>query len=63
MVICELLGVAYEDRDEFQARSVPILSMDATTEEMIKAREDLGGIFSHWCGRNAVRQLTIWCRA
>ncbi|GAB3491921.1 cytochrome P450 [Amycolatopsis cihanbeyliensis] len=33
LVICELLGVPYADRDEFQRNSAIVLSLDATDEE------------------------------
>ncbi|WP_394620434.1 cytochrome P450 [Lentzea sp. JNUCC 0626] len=36
LVICELLGVDYGDRDEFQKRTAKLLSLNTTVEEQIK---------------------------
>ncbi|MCP2246081.1 cytochrome P450 [Lentzea aerocolonigenes] len=42
LVICELLGVDYGDRDEFQRRTAKLLSLTTTIEEQIKVNTDLG---------------------
>jgi cytochrome P450 len=42
LVICELLGVPYEDRAEFQARSALLVSIDGDPEETMAASEGLG---------------------
>ncbi|MFD4637555.1 cytochrome P450 [Lentzea sp. NPDC058436] len=36
LVICELLGVDYGDRDEFQQRTAKLLSLSTTVDEQIK---------------------------
>ena len=41
MVICELLGVPYEDRDFFHKISNTIISRDSTPEESVKAFDDV----------------------
>lgn len=41
LVICELLGVSYGDRAEFQRRTATLLRMDAPIEEVLAAREHL----------------------
>ncbi len=41
MVICELLGVPYEDRAEFQDDTAKVLSLDSTFEEVMAAFERL----------------------
>ncbi|MBB5957016.1 cytochrome P450 [Saccharothrix tamanrassetensis] len=41
LVICELLGVAYEDRAEFQERSSTLLRLNAPTDELLKASDEL----------------------
>ncbi|WP_433262026.1 cytochrome P450 [Actinosynnema sp. CS-041913] len=41
LVICELLGVAYEDRAEFQQRSSTLLRLNAPTDEVVKAADEL----------------------
>ncbi|SDF78096.1 Cytochrome P450 [Lentzea fradiae] len=46
LVICELLGVDYGDRDEFQERTAKLLSLDATIDEQIKNATGLR-VFMH----------------
>jgi hypothetical protein len=41
MVICEILGVPYEDRDFFHAISRTIISRDSTPQESVKAFDDV----------------------
>jgi cytochrome P450 len=41
LVICELLGVPYADRQEFQERSALLVRVDGWTEEMAKASDEL----------------------
>jgi len=41
LVICELLGVPYADRERFQSHSVILISTDATTEQAQTAVDDL----------------------
>ncbi|GAA3133955.1 cytochrome P450 [Kribbella aluminosa] len=41
LVICELLGVPYADRDEFQERSAQLVRVDGWTEESQRASDDL----------------------
>jgi cytochrome P450 len=41
LVICELLGVNYGDRDEFQRRTAKLLSLETTVDEQIKVNTDL----------------------
>ncbi|MEU4444586.1 cytochrome P450 [Actinosynnema sp. NPDC050801] len=41
MVICELLGVPYEDRESFQQDTAKALSLDSTFEEIMAAFERL----------------------
>ncbi|MFD7157452.1 cytochrome P450 [Kribbella sp. NPDC059898] len=41
LVICELLGVPYADRDEFQERSAQLVRVDGWTEEIQRASDDL----------------------
>jgi cytochrome P450 len=41
LVICELLGVQYDDRAEFQERTSKLLSLDVPIEEVLKALDDL----------------------
>jgi cytochrome P450 len=41
LVICELLGVPYEDHEFFQSRSRTLLSRTATADEAIQASEEL----------------------
>ncbi|GAB2669271.1 cytochrome P450 [Saccharopolyspora gloriosae] len=41
LVICELLGVAYEDRAEFQERSAVAVNLDASDEERLHAQAGL----------------------
>ncbi|HEY3508711.1 MULTISPECIES: cytochrome P450 [Kribbella] len=41
LVICELLGVPYADRDEFQERSALLVRVDGWTEETQRASDDL----------------------
>jgi cytochrome P450 len=42
-VICELLGVPYEDRDTFQRNTRILLSLTATAEQAQEALEDIRG--------------------
>ncbi|MCK9930809.1 cytochrome P450 [Frankia sp. Mgl5] len=41
LVICELLGVPYDDRDQFQSRSLVMVNMESTPEQTMSA---LGGL-------------------
>ncbi|GLW23810.1 cytochrome P450 [Microbispora triticiradicis] len=41
LVICEMLGVPYEDREKFQHDSSVILDLEASTDEITAARDDL----------------------
>lgn len=41
MVICELLGVPYEDREFFHAISRTIISRDSTPEQSVRAFDDI----------------------
>ncbi|MFD5828753.1 cytochrome P450 [Lentzea sp. NPDC060358] len=41
LVICELLGVDYGDRDEFQRRTATLLSLNTTIDEQIKNSGEL----------------------
>ena len=41
LVICELLGVPYADRDEFQERSALLVRVDGWTEEIGRASDEL----------------------
>jgi cytochrome P450 len=41
LVICELLGVDYGDRDEFQRRTAKLLSLNTTIDEQIKNTVEL----------------------
>ncbi|MCE0763905.1 cytochrome P450 [Pseudonocardia kujensis] len=40
LVICELLGVPYEDRAEFQRRSAKLLDLSRPTDERLRAGEE-----------------------
>ncbi|WP_232667359.1 cytochrome P450 [Pseudonocardia sp. TRM90224] len=42
LVICELLGVPYERRAEFQHTTKTLLSVDATPEQLTEARQQVG---------------------
>ncbi|WP_328326445.1 cytochrome P450 [Kribbella sp. NBC_00382] len=41
LVICELLGVPYADRSEFQARSAILVSVDRPEEEVMRASDEI----------------------
>jgi cytochrome P450 len=41
LVICELLGVPYADRDEFQQRSAVLVSVDRDEDEAMRVSEEL----------------------
>ncbi|GGV51680.1 cytochrome P450 [Streptomyces spectabilis] len=41
LVICELLGVAYEERGEFQARTEELLNLDIPFEKQLAALDEL----------------------
>jgi cytochrome P450 len=41
LVICELLGVPYEDRDEFQERSALLVRVDGDPDEMMRVSDAL----------------------
>jgi cytochrome P450 len=43
LVICELLGVPYADRERFQRQSTTLVSTDATREEGQQAYDELSG--------------------
>lgn len=45
LVICELLGVPYDDRAEFQRNSAIVLSLDATDEEGTEAMRSFDNFF------------------
>ncbi|CCH33242.1 cytochrome P450 [Actinosynnema sp. NPDC047251] len=40
LVICELLGVRYEDRDEFQERTSTLLRLDAHVDDVVRAADE-----------------------
>ncbi|MBB4937986.1 cytochrome P450 [Streptosporangium album] len=46
LVICELLGVPYEARADFQRRTAALLRMDTPLEETLRVREEMRG-FMH----------------
>jgi cytochrome P450 len=41
LVICELLGVPYEQRDQFQERSALLVTVDGDPEEMMRVSDEL----------------------
>jgi cytochrome P450 len=41
LVICELLGVSYGDRAEFQRRTAMLLKMDAPIDKVLQVRDEL----------------------
>jgi cytochrome P450 len=41
LVICELLGVPYADRDEFQERSATLVRVDGDRDEIMRASDEL----------------------
>jgi cytochrome P450 len=41
MVICELLGVSYADRAEFQDRTATMLNLDTSFEELLRVRDEM----------------------
>ncbi|WBQ07623.1 cytochrome P450 [Kribbella sp. CA-293567] len=41
LVICELLGVPYADRDEFQERSAVLVSVDRPEEEVLRVSDEI----------------------
>lgn len=41
LVICELLGVPYEDRDQFQQRSALLVTVDGDPDEMMRVSGEL----------------------
>jgi cytochrome P450 len=41
LVICELLGVPYADRREFQQRTAMVLSLDTSMEEFVRVRTEM----------------------
>jgi cytochrome P450 len=41
LVICELLGVSYADRGEFQDRTARMLSLDTPIEELLRIRDEM----------------------
>jgi cytochrome P450 len=41
LVICELLGVPYTDRDEFQERSAVLVSVDRDEDEVMRVSDEL----------------------
>ncbi|WEB45646.1 cytochrome P450 [Streptomyces yunnanensis] len=43
LVICELLGVPYADREEFQRNSATIVRLDASAEELQQAQKAMRG--------------------
>ncbi|MFF4735539.1 cytochrome P450 [Streptomyces sp. NPDC001262] len=45
LVICELLGVPYEDREEFQRNSAMLLTIDASAEEVQQAQAAMNRYF------------------
>ncbi|MEA5364347.1 cytochrome P450 [Amycolatopsis sp., V23-08] len=54
LVICELLGVPYEDRAFFQDITKVMIAMDATPEEAVKATDELLAYLSRLVERKAV---------
>ncbi|WP_026928646.1 cytochrome P450 [Glycomyces tenuis] len=46
LVICELLGVPYADRDRFEADAAVVFTMDAGAEEKGRAWESIGGFLA-----------------
>ncbi|WP_327067843.1 cytochrome P450 [Kitasatospora sp. NBC_01302] len=46
LVICELLGVRYEDRATFQRLAGQLLTIDVTPEQSVQARLELGAFLS-----------------
>jgi cytochrome P450 len=46
LVICELLGVAYDDREHFQRQSAALVTTDTTDEEKAAAAEHLQGFIA-----------------
>ncbi|MFF5245158.1 cytochrome P450 [Streptosporangium sp. NPDC000095] len=51
LVICELLGVPYEDRDSFQAGSVAVLDFNRSPEERGRAQMELVAYMTGLVGR------------
>ncbi|MEV0751531.1 cytochrome P450 [Streptosporangium sp. NPDC050280] len=51
LVICELLGVPYEDRDAFQASSVAVLDFNRSPEERGRAQMELIAYMTGLVGR------------
>lgn len=41
LVICEMLGVPYADRDEFQQRSAVLVAVDRPEEEVVRVSDEL----------------------
>src|SRR3954451_23794079 len=41
LAICELLGVPYEDRDEFQHRSALLVQVDGDRDELMRVSDEL----------------------
>lgn len=41
MVICELLGVSYADRAEFQDRTATMLNLNTSFEELLRVRDEM----------------------
>ncbi|SDH80452.1 Cytochrome P450 [Sinosporangium album] len=54
LVICELLGVPYSERDRFQETSQVLLSLTATLDEMQAAGEEVEGFVTEFVARQRV---------
>lgn len=50
LVICELLGVPYADREEFQRNSATLIRIDASPEDVQQAQQEM----NHFIGRLAL---------
>ncbi|MEJ2855617.1 MULTISPECIES: cytochrome P450 [unclassified Saccharothrix] len=57
LVICELLGVAYEDRAQFQERSSTLLRLSAPAEDVVRAADELRA-FMHTLIRSKRKEPT-----
>jgi cytochrome P450 len=51
LVICELLGVPYEDRAEFQQRSARLLDLSSPMDERMRAQEEQRGYMASLVAR------------
>ncbi|GII95635.1 cytochrome P450 [Sinosporangium siamense] len=55
LVICELLGVPYDQRDKFQRTSAILLSLTATPEEMLEAQREFIEFLSGFVAEQRVK--------